>query len=76
MPAPDVDAGPSGPDRHALPRRFVHDSEYRTSYIEAFQVRTPVALLARLTECAARENQSTTDVAIHFLEEAVRRRGG
>jgi hypothetical protein len=68
---------PNRPDsvRPAAPCRVVADSEYRTAYIETFQIRIPARLHERLCEWAKQERGSLTDLVVDILEEAVRRRG-
>jgi hypothetical protein len=63
---------PVGP---AAPRRVVADWEYRTAYVQFFQVRIPAELHDRLCEWARQERKPLGDLLIEALEEAVRRRG-
>jgi predicted HicB family RNase H-like nuclease len=53
----------------------VADWEYRTAYIETFQIRIPARLHERLGEWAKQERGSLTDLVVAILEEAVRHRG-
>ena len=76
MPEPSADLDRPEPDRPAAPRRVVPDWEYRTAYIETFQVRIPAGLHNRLCEWARQERKPPGDLVIEILEEAVRRRGG
>lgn len=76
MPEPPADLDRPEPDRPAAPRRVVPDWEYRTAYIETFQIRIAAGLHARLCEWARRERKPQADLVIEILEEAVRRRGG
>jgi hypothetical protein len=50
--------------------------EYKTAYIQTFQVRIPARLYHRLCEWARQERKLPRDLCIELLEEAVRRRGG
>ncbi len=74
MSEPPADPNQPEPVGPAVPRRVVSDWEYRTSYIELFQVRIPAGLHERLREWAEQEHKPLTDLVIAVLEEAVRRR--
>ena len=76
MPEPPADLNQPEPVCPAAPRRVVADWEYRTAYIEAFQVRITAGLHNRLREWAMQERKSPGDLFVEVLEEAVRRRGG
>jgi hypothetical protein len=75
MPEPSADLNQPESARPAAPHRVVPDWEYRTAYIEFFQVRVPTGLHDRLCEWARRERKPPSDLLIEILEEAVRRRG-
>lgn len=64
------------PTRHDVPRRVVHESEYRTSYLDFYQVRMLSGLHDRLCRRASREDKPPADLVIGILEEAVHRRLG
>ncbi len=74
MPESPVDRDQTDPIRPAAPRRDVPDWEYRTAYINYFQVRLPVELYGRLRGWAERDRKPAMDLLIDILEEAVRRR--
>ncbi len=76
MPEPPTDVNQPAPGCPASPRRVIAEWEYRTAYIETFQVRLPTGLHERLREWAERERKLPRDLCIEILEEAVRRRGG
>ncbi len=76
MPQPPADPNQPEPARPAVPRREIPDWEYRTAYVEEFQVRIPAGLHDRLREWAKQERKSLRGLFIEILEEAVRRRGG
>ena len=75
MPESPVDLDRTDPVRPAAPRRAVADWEYRTAYINSFQVRLPAELYERLRGWAERDREPAMDLLIGLLEEAVRRRG-
>jgi predicted HicB family RNase H-like nuclease len=52
----------------------IPDWEYRTAYIELFQVRMPSGLHKRLCEWAEQERKSLRDLVIEVLEEGLSRR--
>ena len=60
----------------AAPRRVVADWEYRTAYLQFFQVRIPAELHNRLCEWARQERKPSGDLLIETLEDAVLQRGG
>ena len=72
MPESPVDRDQTDPIRPAAPRRDVPDWEYRTAYINYFQVRLPVELYGRLRGWAERDRKPAADLLIDILEEAVR----
>ena len=74
---PEPPGNPNRPEtvRPAAPRRDVPDWEYRTAYINYFQVRLPAELSERLRKWAERDRRPATDLIIEVLEEAVRHRG-
>ena len=74
MPEPAANHDHPEPVRPAAPRREVADWEYRTAYINYFQVRLPVELYGRLRGWAERDRKPAADLLIDILEEAVRRR--
>jgi hypothetical protein len=76
MPEHPADLNQPEPIRPAAPRRVVPECEYRTSYVEFFQVRLPAGLHDRLCEWATQERKTSTTLFIEILEDAVRRRGG
>ena len=76
MSEPQANPDRPEPVRSAAPRRDVADWEYRTAYIQHFQVRMPVGLHDRLCRWAKQEHKPPGDLLIETLEEAVRRRGG
>ena len=76
MPEPPGDASQLDPGRPAAPNRVIPEWEYKTAYIQTFQVRIPARLYHRLCEWARQERKLPRDLCIELLEEAVRRRGG
>jgi hypothetical protein len=76
MPEPPADLDQPEPVCPAAPRRVVPDWEYRTAYIEFFQVRMPARTHDWLCGWAKQEGKRPSDLLIEILEEAVRRRGG
>jgi hypothetical protein len=76
MTEPTANLEPPEQGRPQPPRRAVAPWEYRTAYIESFQLRLPDALYQRLRSRAQRERTPLADLLIAILEEAVRRRGG
>jgi hypothetical protein len=76
MPEPPADLSQPEPARPGAQRRVVTDWEYRTSYIQYFQVRLPAGLHDRLCEWAKQEGKPSSDLVIEILEQAVHRRGG
>ena len=64
------------PARPDAPRRVIPDWEYRTAYIERFQVRVPSKLHDRLSGWASQEGKPLQDLVIAILEEGVRGREG
>ena len=74
MPEPPANDDQPEPVRPAAPRRDVPDWEYRTAYINYFQVRLPAELSERLRRWAERERRPAEDLLIASLEEAVRSR--
>ena len=74
---PESPANHDRPDpvRPAAPRRAVADWEYRTAYINYFQVRLPAELSERLRGWAKRDGRPAEDLLIDILEEEVRHRG-
>ena len=76
MSEPQANPDQPGPVGPAAPRREVADWEYRTAYIQRFQVRMPVALHDRLCQWAKQEHKPPGDLLIETLQEAVRQRGG
>jgi hypothetical protein len=76
MPEPSADLNQPDSVYPAAPRRVVADWEYRTAYIQEFQVRLPAGLHDRLSDRAKQERKSLKALIIDILEEAVRRRGG
>ena len=76
MSEPQADDDRLDPVGPAAPRREVADWEYRTAYLNFFQVRIPTALHDRLCEWARQEGKPLGNLCIETLEEAVCRRGG
>jgi hypothetical protein len=74
---PEPPGNPNRPEtlRPAAPRRDVPDWEYRTAYIQRFQVRLPAELSVRLRGWAQQDRRPAEDLLIDILEEAVRNRG-
>ena len=60
--------------RRGTSRREVADWEYRTVYLQHFQVRFSVGLHNRLSRWAKREHKPLDVLLVDALEEAVRRR--
>ena len=77
-PCPNRNPRTTGPDRLVLKprRRVIPDWEYRTAYVEQFQVRVPSALHDRLREWAEQEGKLPRDLVVEILEEGVRGREG
>jgi hypothetical protein len=75
MPEPPTDVNQPAPDHLVAPGRVIPEWEYRTAYIETFQVRIPAGLHERLCERAEQERKLPRNLFIEVLEEAVRRRG-
>jgi len=63
---------PSSPPE--IPRRVVPDSEYRTAYVEYFQIRFPSVMYEQLCDWARQDRILMKDLLIRILEEAVSRR--
>jgi hypothetical protein len=76
MPGLPTDENQPAPSRPAAPRRVIPEWEYRTAYIETFQVQIPAGLHERLREWAEQERKLPRDLCIEILEEAARRRRG
>ena len=76
MPEPPTDVNQPEPSCPATPCRVIAEWEYKTAYIETFQVRIPARLHERLCEWAKQECKLPRALCIEILEEAVRRRGG
>ena len=76
MPEPPTDVNQPEPGCPAAPRRVIAEWEYKTAYIETFQVRISASLHERLCEWAKQERNLPRVLCIEILEEAVRRRGG
>ena len=62
------------PDAPESPRRVVPDSEYRTSYVEPFQLRLPPPMYDQLCERARRDRITMKDLVLGILEAAVTHR--
>ena len=75
MSEPPTEVNQPAPDRPAASRRVIPEWEYRTAYIETFQVRIPAGLHERLCEWAKLEGKLPRDLCIEILEAAVLRRG-
>lgn len=76
MSNPPSEVNRPDPARPEAPRRVIADWEYRTAYIELFQVRMPSGLHKRLCEWAEQARKSLQDLVIEILEEEGRRREG
>ena len=75
MSEPPTEVNEPAPDRPAASRRVIPEWEYRTAYIETFQVRIAAGLHERLCEWAKQESKSLNSLYIEILEEAVRCHG-
>jgi hypothetical protein len=75
MPESPVDHDRPNPVRPAAPRRAIADWEYRTAYLNNFQMRLPAELHERLRGWAERDRRPAMDLLIDLLQEAVLRRG-
>ncbi|WP_165250280.1 hypothetical protein [Paludisphaera soli] len=64
------------PDRPGIARREVADWEYRTAYVNFFQVRLPERLLADLRRRGEREQKPSEALLVEILERAVAARSG
>ena len=73
MSEPEPNRNRTEPVRPPAPRREVADWEYKTAYIQLFQVRLPGGLHDRLCQWARREHKPPGDLLVETLEEAVRR---
>ena len=67
MPEPPTDVNQPEPGCPAAPRRVIAQWEYKTAYIEAFQVRIPARLHERLCEWAKQERNCRELSASRFL---------
>jgi hypothetical protein len=67
-------SGGLGPGEAEAPRRVVPEWEYRTAYIETFQVRLRSGLYERLSQRAGQEGKSPETLLIEILERAVKGR--
>jgi len=76
MSEPQANRDRPEPVRPAAPQREVADWEYRTAYLQHFQVRISVGLHDRLCQWAEQEHKPPGDLLVVTLEEAVRQRGG
>jgi hypothetical protein len=74
MPEPPANLDRPEPVRPAAPRRAIADWEYRTAYLNNFQMRLPAELSERLRRWAERDRRPAMDLLIDLLEEAVRSR--
>ncbi len=73
MSEPQTNLDPPESDSPTAPQRVIADWEYRTAYLQFFQVRMPAELHNRLCEWAREECKTLENLLIETLEEAVRR---
>ena len=71
MPEPQVNRDRLDLVRPVAARREVADWEYRTAYLQFFQVRIPERLHIRLSQWAEQEQKTLDVLLIEILEQAV-----
>ena len=71
-------SNPTRPDpaSPSTSRRIIPDWEYKTAYIELFQVRVPIRLHDRLCDWAKEERKLLGDLVVELVEEAFHGREG
>ena len=74
MPEPQVNRDRLDLIRPFVPRPEVADWEYRTAYVQFFQVRSPARLHIGLSQRAKEEQKALDVLIIEILERAVSRR--
>jgi predicted HicB family RNase H-like nuclease len=75
MPGQPADLNQPEQRSSETPRRVVSDWEYKTAYIQTFQVRITAGLHNRLCEWAKQERKSPGALLVEILEESVCLRG-